>query len=150
VHFTLFPEVESQYLDANLEERFELLLKVRTEVSRILEAARQGKVIGNSLEASVTLNAPDQLLSFLRENEALLKDFFIVSEVILTPAVIPGAQQSTELEGLHILVSRSTGQKCQRCWVYDAKVGQSMKHPGVCPRCQAALEAIQAEGKTRA
>jgi isoleucyl-tRNA synthetase len=147
VHFTLFPEVESRYLDDKLEERFELLLKVRAEVSRILEAARQGKAIGNSLEASVTLNAPDKLLAFLRENESLLKDFFIVSEVILSPTVPPGAQQSKEIEGLHILVSRSAGQKCQRCWVYDPKVGQSATHPSVCPRCLAALEAIQAEGK---
>ena len=147
VHFALFPEAEPQYLDAKLEERFELLLKVRTEVSRILEAARQGKVIGNSLEASVTLNAPEKLLAFLRENEPLLKDFFIVSEVILTPTVPPGAQQSKEMEGLHILASRSAGQKCQRCWMYDSKVGQSAAHPSVCPRCLAALEAIQAEGK---
>ena len=147
VHFALFPEAEPQYLDAKLEERFELLLKVRTEVSRILEAARQGKVIGNSLEASVTLNAPEKLLAFLRENEPLLKDFFIVSEVILTPTVPPGAQQSKEMEGLHILVSRSAGQKCQRCWMYDSKVGQSVAHPSVCPRWLAALEAIQAEGK---
>jgi isoleucyl-tRNA synthetase len=147
VHFTLFPEVEAQYLDAKLEERFELLLKVRTEVSRVLEAARQAKVIGNSLEASVTLNAPEKLLAFLRENEALLKDFFIVSEVSLSPTAPPGAQQSKEVEGLNILVARSSGQKCQRCWVYDAKVGQTPKHPTVCPRCIAALEAIQAEGK---
>ena len=147
VHFALFPEAEPQYLDAKLEERFELLLKVRTEVSRILEAARQGKVIGNSLEASVTLNAPEKLLAFLRENEPLLKDFFIVSEIILTPTVPPGAQRSKEMEGLHILVSRSAGQKCQRCWMYDSKVGQSVAHPSVCPRCLAALEAIQAEGK---
>jgi isoleucyl-tRNA synthetase len=147
VHFTLFPEEEPQYLDPGLEERFDLLLRVRAEVSRVLEAARQGKVIGNSLEASVTLNAPDKLLSFLRENEGLLKDFFIVSEVVLSPGAVPGAQPSKELEGLGILVSRSSGQKCQRCWVYDTRVGESAEHPSVCPRCRGALETIRSEGK---
>jgi isoleucyl-tRNA synthetase len=148
VHLTLFPEVESQYLDSKLEERFELLLKVRAEVSKMLEAARQGKMIGNALEASVILNAPEKLLSFLRENEELLKDFFIVSGVELTPTPPPGAQQSRDLEGLNILISRAGGQKCPRCWVYDSRVGESAEHPSVCPRCHAALKAIQAEGKS--
>jgi isoleucyl-tRNA synthetase len=148
VHLTLFPEVESQYLDSQLEERFELLLKVRTEVSKSLEAARQGKLIGNSLEASVTLNGPEKILSLLRENEALLKDFFIVSEVRLSPTALPDVEPSKEIEGLQVLVSRAGGQKCPRCWVYDSKVGEGAGLAAVCPRCQAALAAIQAEGKS--
>jgi isoleucyl-tRNA synthetase len=148
VHLALFPEVESQYLDSQLEERFELLLKVRTEVSKSLEAARQGKLIGNSLEASVTLNGPEKILSLLRENEALLKDFFIVSEVRLSPTALPDVEPSKEIEGLQVLVSRAGGQKCPRCWVYDSKVGEGAGLAAVCPRCQAALAAIQAEGKS--
>jgi isoleucyl-tRNA synthetase len=148
VHFTLFPEVEAQYLDQKLEERFELLLRVRGEVSKALEAARQSKLIGNSLEASVTLSAPEKLLAFLRENQTLLKDLFIVSAVELTPSLPQRGQQSSEVEGLGILVSRAAGQKCQRCWMYDPKVGESAEHPSVCPRCRAALSAIKAEGKS--
>jgi isoleucyl-tRNA synthetase len=148
VHFTPFPEVEAQYLDQKLEERFELLLRVRGEVSKALEAARQSKLIGNSLEASVTLSAPEKLLAFLRENQTLLKDLFIVSAVELTPSLPQRGQQSSEVEGLGILVSRAAGQKCQRCWMYDPKVGESAEHPSVCPRCRAALSAIKAEGKS--
>jgi isoleucyl-tRNA synthetase len=147
VHFTLFPEVESQYLDSKLEERFELLLKVRAEVSRVLESARKDKLIGNSLEASVTLSAPGKIFSLLRENEPLLKELSIVSEVLLSPTAAAGAQPSKEVEGLNILVSRAGGQKCPRCWVFDPKVGERNGHSPVCPRCQAALAAIQAEGK---
>ncbi|MBP1723840.1 MAG: IleS, partial [Deltaproteobacteria bacterium] len=147
VHFTLFPEVESQYLDPTLEERFELLLKVRAEVSRVLESARQDKRIGNSLEASVTLSAPEKIFSFLRENESILKELFIVSEVLLSPAAAAGAQPSKEMEGLNILVSRAGGQKCPRCWMFDPKVGEGDGSSAVCPRCEAALAAIQAEGK---
>ena len=148
VHFALFPEVEAQYLDQKLEERFELLLRVRGEVSKALEAARQSKLIGNSLEASVALSAPEKLLAFLRENQTLLKDLFIVSAVELTPSLPQRGQQSSEVEGLGILVSRAAGQKCQRCWMYDPKVGESAEHPSVCPRCRAALSVIRAEGKS--
>jgi isoleucyl-tRNA synthetase len=148
VHLTPFPEVESQYFDPKLEERFELLLKVRAEVSRVLESARQDKLIGNSLEASVTLSGTGKILPFLRENEAILKELFIVSEVLLSPTAPPGAQPSKEMEGLNILVSRAGGQKCPRCWVYDPKVGEGDGYSPICPRCEAALAAIQAEGKS--
>jgi isoleucyl-tRNA synthetase len=148
VHLAPFPEVENQYLDQTLEDRFELLLKIRGEVSKAMEAARQGKLIGNSLEATVILSAPEKLLAFLRENGSILKDFFIVSGVELTPSLPEGGQQSQEVEGLGILVARAAGQKCQRCWMYDPKVGESAVHPLVCPRCRAALAAIKAEGKS--
>jgi len=147
VHLTLFPDVESQYIDEKLEERFERLLQVRAEVSKALEGARRNKLIGNSLEAAVTLNAPEKLLSFLRQQEALLKDFFIVSRVEFVPSPPPGAFLSSEVEGLSILITRALGKKCERCWVYDPNVGQSLDHPSVCPRCANALATISQEGK---
>jgi len=147
VHLTLFPEVEPDYMDENLEERFERLLQVRGEVSKALEDARRNKLIGNSLEAAVILNAREKLLSFLRQQEALLKDFFIVSRVEFVSPPPPGAFLSSEVEGLSILITRAPGEKCERCWVYDPNVGQSPGHPSICPRCANALKAISPGGK---
>ena len=147
VHLTLFPEVEAKYLDEQFEERWELLLKVRGEVSKSLEIARQNKLIGNSLEAAVTLGAPEKLLSFLRQNEAQLQDFFIVSQVELVSSLPAEAYRSPELEGLNILVSRAKGKKCERCWIYDPRTGESTDYPSVCPRCRDALSKIHGKGK---
>jgi len=147
VHLTLFPEVEAKYLDEQFEERWELLLKVRGEVSKSLEIARQNKLIGNSLEAAVTLGAPEKLLSFLRQNEAQLQDFFIVSQVELVSSLPAEAYRSPELEGLKILVSRAKGKKCERCWIYDPRTGESTDYPSVCPRCRDALSKIHGKGK---
>ena len=147
VHLTLFPEVEAKYLDEQFEERWELLLKVRGEVSKSLEIARQNKLIGNSLEAAVTLGAPEKLLSFLRQNEAQLQDFFIVSQVELVSSLPAEAYRSPELEGLNILVSRAKGKKCERCWIYDPRTGESTDYPSVCPRCRDALSKFHGKGK---
>ena len=147
VHLALFPEVEPGYLDEKFEERWELLLKVRAVTAKALEVARKDKLIGNSLEATVTLSAPEKLLAFLRENEAQLKDFFIVSQVELTPAAPAGGFQSAEVEGLSVLIGRAPGKKCNRCWIYDSGVGQNAEHPSACPRCVGALAVIQAEGQ---
>ena len=148
VHLNLFPEVETQYLDAKLEERWDLLLKVRAEVSKALEIARKNKLIGNSLEAAVTLNSPEKLLSFLQENEAQLKDLFIVSQVALIDVPPAGAQKSTEVEGLNVLIRRAAGKKCERCWIYDPQVGESADHPTICPRCRTTLSAIGSRGRS--
>jgi len=142
IHLTLFPEVESRFLDEQLEERWDLFLKIRGEVSKALEIARKNKLIGNSLEAAVTLNSQANLLPFLKENQAQLKDLFIVSRVMVADQPPAGAQLSPEVEGLRILITRAEGQKCERCWVYDPKVGEDREHPSVCPRCSAALAAI--------
>jgi isoleucyl-tRNA synthetase len=147
VHLTLFPEVESQYLDEKLEARWNRLLEVRGEVSKALEMARKDKLIGNSLEAAVVLHAPSNLQTFLRENEVLLKDLFIVSQVAIVDAPPADAYDSKEVEGLIVFIRRAEGKKCERCWVYDSKTGENAEHPAVCPRCHSALRTIASEGK---
>ena len=139
VHLTPYPEGEDKSIDEKLEERFDLLLKIRTEVSRALEEARKKKLIGNSLEASVALSAPPQTLTFLRNHQEILKDLFIVSQVELVESAPPGASPGQDHEGLHILISRAPGQKCERCWMYDPKVGEDSQHPSICPRCRGAI-----------
>ncbi len=142
VHLTLLPEVEEIYLDQDLEKRWHLLLQVRGEVSKALEIARKNKLIGNSLEAAVTLHAFPELLSSLETHQAQLKDLFIVSQVSLSEGPIPEAFASQELAGLNILITRAVGQKCERCWMYNPDTGKKPKFPSVCPRCYDVLEAI--------
>jgi isoleucyl-tRNA synthetase len=147
VHLTLFPEVETCYLDENLEAKWNRLLEVRGEVSKALELARKEKLIGNALEGAVILHAPPGLLSFLRENQHLLKELFIVSEVSIADEPPPGAFESQEIEGLKVLIRRTAGRKCERCWIYDPKTGGTPEYPGACPRCSAALDTLAAERK---
>jgi isoleucyl-tRNA synthetase len=147
VHLTLFPEVEPRYLDENLETKWNRLLEIRGEVSKSLEIARKEKLIGNSLEAAVVLQAPSKLQSFLKENEPLLKDLFIVSQVNIVDPPPSGAHASKEVEGLNVLIHRTDGKKCERCWVYDPKTGENPEHPAACPRCSATLRIISSERK---
>jgi isoleucyl-tRNA synthetase len=52
------------------------------------------------------------------------------------------AYQGKEIEGLAIRVTRATGEKCERCWRFDARIGQDTEHPTACPRCATALKSI--------
>lgn len=139
VQLTDLPEVKEDYLDAELEQKYERLLAVRAEVTRSLETARRDKLIGNSLEAMVELYAAGELYDFLSGAAADLPALFIVSGVHLQPESGQGVPVSETVPGLGVVIKRAPGKKCERCWMYHPAVGQDAGHPTLCPRCAAAV-----------
>ena len=132
IHLTSFPEVQNEYLDDALSERWERVWEMRAIVTKALEEARKEKKIGLSLDAQVHLHLPEKLFPFLQCYEKDLKSIFIVSSVTL--------HQGEGEEELRAEVSRADGKKCERCWNYDETVGHHAEHPAICNRC---VEAIQ-------
>jgi isoleucyl-tRNA synthetase len=121
-----------------LQQEWEALLKVRVEVLKALETARERKEIGSGLEAQVTLQAPDSLYPVLEKYKTELRYIFIVSKVeLLKSAATNGS------DGLKISVNKAPGQKCERCWNYSTHVGENPEYPMVCERCSAVLEEIE-------
>jgi isoleucyl-tRNA synthetase len=144
VHLATFPEVERRWLDEAREAEWEILLRVRGEVARALELARAAKRIGASLDARVTLFvARPELAAVLdRAGDALLRDLFIVSEVMRVAGPPPPARGEvaalsgeTGVAGLAVEVGHATGAKCARCWMWSEAVGRDAEHPGLCGRC---------------
>jgi isoleucyl-tRNA synthetase len=133
VHLSVFPEVQPQWQDLALAQRWERLLKYRVEVQGLLEGMRQGKEIGSSLEARIQILAKPEVYKFLKPYEADLPTLFIVSQV----AVVP---DSTVASDLAIIRSKAKGSKCERCWNYREAVGKDADHPTLCDRC---VEAVQ-------
>ncbi len=152
VHLERFPEVPLEWIDDTLKSEWDRLLEVRREVAKRLEAARTGRSagsarsIGSSLEASVWISAaPEDLPELLGRKQSLLPTLFIVSDVRLfeppPPAPLIPASESTEIPGLVIAVDRAPGKKCERCWKYSLRVGQSAQHPTLCERCLTVIAA---------
>ena len=131
IHLELFPEVHQILRDPDAELEIEELLKLRAVIAQAIEPARQQKLIGNALEASVTLQIPDpdQLLR-LQSHAAEIEEFFILSELHLEP----GPEISASL-------TRTAFRRCERCWRHRASVGQSAVHPDLCDRCEAVIAA---------
>jgi isoleucyl-tRNA synthetase len=140
VHLATFPKIETSLLDAALEARYEQILMVRSDVSKVLEVARIAKTIGHSLDARVTIYAPagpwrDLLAAYCDE----LATLFIVSQVVLAEIAPSGGVAGEELKELVIHVEKAAGDKCERCWNYSTSVGASSAHPALCPRCEAVI-----------
>jgi len=126
VHLALFPEFGRTWLEAEEAKAWEELRTVRETVLKELEKAREEKLIGNALEARVTLRVPPALRALLSARGASLKDLFIVSEIVL---------EDGEGDEFVAVVAKASGRKCVRCWNYSPSVGTRPDHPDFCDRC---------------
>jgi isoleucyl-tRNA synthetase len=127
VHLELFPEFGEEWLDEKRFQEWEALGGIREAVLKELEKAREEKLIGNSLEAALTIRAPEKERTLLSRYHTELPSLFIVSAVELEEAGD---------EDMEVSVEPVRWQKCQRCWNYSDHVGTSETYPDFCRRCE--------------
>jgi isoleucyl-tRNA synthetase len=140
IHLALLPSPEQMGMpvEPEISENWEKLLKLRRAVLVHLETARNNKVIGGSLEARVRLNGAHPEASLWRKYASSLPALFIVSQVEIVTPGDPARSAEACLE-----IVRADGAKCERCWNYSTRVGESADYPTVCERCVAALADIE-------
>ncbi|HEX8143989.1 MAG TPA: isoleucine--tRNA ligase [Pyrinomonadaceae bacterium] len=136
VHMAELPLARGER-DAELSARWERLFEVRDEVLRTLEESRIAKIIGSSLEARVKVSASGETYELLKRYGDELRYLFIVSQAEVSRAEEGGA--------LVVKVDRAEGEKCERCWNYSTRVGESERYPTACERCVEALSEIERE-----
>lgn len=131
--------VHPEWYKPELAAKWEYLREVRSEVNKVLESARTGKLIGAPLEAKVLLSVSDttkkELLAALGKE---LRYLFIVSQAEMVES-LPTSDFTGESENLKIAVVKADGAKCPRCWNYSTHIGESTEHPHICDRCVGAL-----------
>lgn len=140
IHLSRFPQHDPAFSDSELAERWTILLTVRSRVLKQLETARENKIIGNSLEACVSVSCAPPLYDFLKGYETDLPDIFIVSGVRLLAA--PGQEKKTveaSAETCEVVIAKADGQKCPRCWVYFTPEAAGQE---TCNKCRKALDEI--------
>lgn len=120
------PELKEYNFDENV---WNLFFEIKNDVNKALETARSEKVIGSSLEAEVKLNLPEKYNIVKEELGKYIHQLLIVSKVDFTNEELPKG------ENINLLVEKSNGYKCNRCWNYvDELVGD------ICHRCHDVLE----------
>jgi isoleucyl-tRNA synthetase len=144
VHLAEFPEAEGLIRTqegTRLNWHWSIILvDARENVLRELEKARVAKIIGSSLEARVTISVGGEYYKLLERHKDELRYIFIVSQVELHQ--IEGWSES---DSIKVEVDRAVGEKCERCWNYSVRVGESPRYPTVCERCVEALMEIERE-----
>ncbi|MEI7884813.1 MAG: isoleucine--tRNA ligase [Clostridia bacterium] len=135
VQLAAWPKVQLAYQNNQLAEKWDSLISIREDVAKILEVARQNKIIGNSLEAKIVFYASGKTKKLLEDEFNNLPTYLIVSQVSVEDFdKAPDATAEITAE-LKILALTADGQKCERCWNYSVFVGQDSEHPTLCQRC---------------
>jgi isoleucyl-tRNA synthetase len=134
VHLALFPSFDGRYRDAALAAKWDRVLEVRRMIAKTLEVARQGGVIGSSLEAGVTVWLP---AGDAAADERLLREAAIVSELHVLPlSEAPGdALRLDDVKDAAASVTKASGARCERCWMISISTGEEASHPTLCRRC---------------
>ncbi len=141
VHLADFPTSVSEWQNSEIAKRWERLLALRAEVQKAIEPlrAKENKVIGNSLEATVVFRSSDaETRTFLESQKHRFNRLFIVSDVIIEDSedgIEPLASLLSHNLKTTLKIVRATGEKCERCWVYSPTVGEDATHPTLCDRC---------------
>jgi len=118
VHLTDMPEVVEYSDSKEVEELFSLFFELKDKVNKKLEEARNEKLIGSALEAVVKINLDPKYNEVKEKLGSYLHQLFIVSKVEYTT------------DGEEVVVEKSTGEKCNRCWNYVDHLNGD-----ICDRC---------------
>ena len=129
-----FPQVKTEWIHEESQRQMDLVMEIREAALKTLEPMRKNREIGSSLDAQLTLSAPEESLQVLRSLQGdgrpdYLREVLMVSQVNLQPA-----------SELKITASRAHGEKCPRCWHYTTKPSTLEKLLGICPKCVEALQ----------
>ncbi|MCL2458577.1 MAG: isoleucine--tRNA ligase [Desulfobulbus sp.] len=146
IFFTDFAEVDDVRQDAAFDERWNRLLALRGAITKVLEGARQDKVIGLALDAVVVLRANGEWAEFVAGSAEQLRELCIVSGLSLADGQEGGMVfvEAEGLAGIEIAVGPAPGAKCERCWTISATVGEDAAHPSLCTRCAAVVRQLTA------
>jgi isoleucyl-tRNA synthetase len=134
VHVKTFPEEKAEFRNPEADRQVTKLLDLRGVIGQAVERARQEKLIGNALEAAVTLSCDQETISAIPKEE--LEEFLILSELKLEPGKEPTAS-----------ISKTTNLKCARCWRHRPTVGKSAAHPDLCDRCESVVSGISSPSR---
>jgi isoleucyl-tRNA synthetase len=140
VHLAEFPKASGEK-DEALLSRWTKIFEVRDHVLRALEEARNAKLIGSSLEAHVALLTDTETYQLLQHYRDDLRYIFIVSQVDIALA----GEAEAPVDGVKVTINHAEGEKCERCWNYSTRVGESSRYPSACERCVVALAEIEQE-----
>jgi isoleucyl-tRNA synthetase len=122
IHLARFPEADDALAKAVDGEKWQRVMALRDRMLKEIETARAAKVIGDSLEADITIEAAGADEELLRSHSGLFKTILVVAGL----AVKNGKKEN-------IQVRKAQGRKCPRCWNWAVPAPGG--HAELCPRC---------------
>ncbi len=134
VHMELFPEYEPNAEEKVDVDRWDTILTLRDKCLKVIEEAREKKVLGDSLEAVLSVTLTKDLYEKLKNDTDLFKEILVISKITLEE----GSEEK-------ITLNKSQGTKCPRCWNWHEE--KSEEENQLCSRCADVAGDISFEDK---
>ena len=144
IHLQQFPDIPSDWQNAELAKKWRDIRKVRRVVTGALEVERREKRIGSSLEAApiVYISEANLQAAVAGQNMA---DICITSQIDIRHEAAPaGAFTLDDVAGVGVVPALAQGKKCQRSWKILPDVGSIAAYPELSPRDADAVAAFDA------
>lgn len=123
-----------------IEAKWDAFMELRDDVLKALETARNEKVIGKSLNASLALYPTAKTRELLDSIEENVQQLFIVSGLRVAGAFEEAPAEAQKFENIAIQVTQAEGETCERCWVVSPTVGEDADYPTICTRCASVVK----------
>src|SRR6056300_681537 len=105
IHLEKFIQFPKKFNNPELNLKWNKLIKIRDICNLSIEEKRAAKIIGSSLEASLTIKLNKEALDLVKNID--LKELCIVSSVLL---------EEIKKEQIIVETNKAIGEKCTVCW----------------------------------
>ena len=139
VQLANMPEVVTYENREELLENWHKFMNLRDDVLKVLEDARNNKLIGKSFEAAVTIYPDKETKAMLDDLKANFREILIVSKLTIVYGEAPA--NAEKLNNAAIVVEHAEGEVCPRCRMIRNDIGKDPKLPMLCGRCAEIVEA---------
>ena len=134
IHLEDLLNTPANYKNSNINENWIILKQIRRVITGALEKKRAEKIIGSSLEAHIDIYVERSILEKIKNYS--LDEISITSSFSLHESSDNTEGFSIEeVPNVKIVVSKTSGQKCQRCWKYR----EQLIRDEICDRCENAI-----------
>ena len=145
VHMLQFPDsgewAEKCRGAGDLADKWSKLSEARDWINVGMDKVRKEKLLGNSLDAALTIQKSGEYTDFLEQNAELLQEICMVSEIAFTDGPVEATNPEPEEAREYFFnynIAKTENEKCPRCWKRMPEVGKDGNE--VCHGCAAALK----------
>ncbi|MBM7692343.1 isoleucyl-tRNA synthetase [Peribacillus deserti] len=142
VQLTDMPEEKELPNAKAIEDKWNAFMKLRNDVLKALEVARNEKVIGKSLNAKVSMYVNGAGRELLNSIDESFDQLFIVSKLEIAGNVDEAPENALKLEHSSLVITAAEGETCERCWNVKEEVGSVTEYPTLCKRCAGVISNI--------
>ncbi len=135
VQLAEMPEVKHFNGEDTVRSQWDQFMKLRKNVLKAMELARDDKVIGKPSEAKLTLYVDDATKKMFNDLNVDIGQILMVSQLDIKSIDDVDDQANRFDDNLAIKVEHANGETCVRCRLIKQDVGSDPDYPEFCGRC---------------